>query len=113
MAFYGSAVAKYQYFPEGVAQAASVLKVAEEQANLAAENLKKLEADVATAADDQKSLLAERLEAARVQQQQTAAALMTATQKHKLATEQSAPRDTVDIVISEPIAVKVLPGEAQ
>ena len=113
IAFYGSAVAKYQYFPEGVAQAASVLKAAEEQANLAAENLKKLEADVATAADDQKSLLAERLEAARVQQQQTAAALMTATQKHKLATEQSAPRDTVDIVISEPIAVKVLPGEAQ
>lgn len=113
IAFYGSAVAKYQYFPEGVAQAASVLKAAEERANLAAENLKKLEADVATAADDQKSLLAERLEAARVQQQQTAAALMTATQKHKLATEQSAPRDTVDIVISEPIAVKVLPGEAQ
>lgn len=113
IAFYGSAVAKYQYFPEGVAQAASVLKAAEEQASLAAENLKKLEADVATAADDQKSLLAERLEAARVQQQQTAAALMAATQKHKLATEQSAPRDTVDIVISEPIAVKVLPGEAQ
>ncbi len=113
IAFYGSAVAKYQYFPEGVAQAASVLKAAEEQASLAAENLKKLEADVATAADDQKSLLAERLEAARVQHQQTAAALMAATQKHKLATEQSAPRDTVDIVISEPIAVKVLPGEAQ
>ena len=113
IAFYGSAVAKYQYNPAAVQQTEQAVKKAEAEAKLAMDEVQMLEAEAGNAPEDQRAAVGQRLEAAKVRQQNTAAAVTAAVQKHKAAVELAAPRDTVDIIVTEPIAVKVVAGEAK
>ena len=89
------------------------MKKAEAEAKLAMDEVQMLEAEAGNAPEDQRAAVGQRLEAAKVRQQNTAAAVTAAVQKHKAAVELAAPRDTVDIIVTEPIAVKVVAGEAK
>lgn len=110
IAFYGSAVAKYRHHPEAIG-VAELLKTKADQ-ELAAINaeVKKL-TDEAQAAPAEKKPEAQKVVEEAVARQKTAtAALAAATEKVKQATQTAQPRDIVDIVVSEPIAIRVKPA---
>jgi hypothetical protein len=96
IAFYGGAVAKYRYQPEAILAAESVCqKIMQE--------LTALEAETKTATGDAVAQTAARLKAAQE-------ALAAAKEQLKKATEAAQPRDIVDIIVSEPIAIRVKPA---
>ncbi len=95
LAFYGSAVAKYRHRLDDVTAAEAAVR--------------KAEADVkalAAEADQGAEGLAERKKAAE-------AALAAAQNQLQQATAVAQPRDIVDIVVSEPIAIRVKPAESK
>lgn len=95
VAFYGSAVAKYRYNPEAVIAAEFAHKLAQEEANAAAEEA----AQAAPASAERK--------------QAADAALAAATKRLQEATQQAQPQDIVDIIVSEPIAIRVKAAETK
>ncbi len=95
IAFYGSAVAKYRYNPEAVSAAEFAHQRAQQEAAAAAQ-----EVEPATPAS------AERKQAAD-------AALAAAAKRLQEATQQAQPKDIVDIIVSEPIAIRVKAGETK
>lgn len=107
IAFYGGAVAKYRHHPEAVA-------VAEEAHKKALQELMALEADVTkltaaaqAAATETKPEADKAVEAATAKQKTAAEAATAAADRLKAATAAAAPRDIVDIVVSEPIKIRV------
>jgi hypothetical protein len=99
LAFYGSAVSKYRYNPAAVPEAEAAQKKAEQEAAAAAEEAKKIAATDANAA-----------KVAAEKQKQAEAAMAAATKRMKSVTEAAAPKDTVDIVVSEPIRISIKPA---
>jgi hypothetical protein len=95
IAFYGSAVAKYRHRLDDVTAAEDAVRKAEA-------DLKAIAAEAAQAAEG----VAERQKAAE-------AALAAAKERLKQATAVAQPRDIVDIVVSEPIAIRVKPAESK
>lgn len=85
IAFYGSAVAKYRYNPEAVTAAEFAHKRAQQQA--------------AEASTDSK--------------QAAEAAVAAAAKRLADAKRQSQPKDIVDIIVSEPIAIRIKPAETK
>ncbi|MCA9222821.1 MAG: serine protease, partial [Planctomycetales bacterium] len=92
IAFYGSAVAKYRYNPEAVIAAQFAQKLAQQEVAAATEATGPASADRKEAAD---------------------AALATATKQLEEATKQAQPKDIVDIIVSEPIAIRVNAAETK
>ena len=92
IAFYGSAVAKYRYNPEAVVAAQFAQKQAQQEAAAAAEEAAPESAERKKAAD---------------------AALAAATKRLEEATKQAQPKDIVDIIVSEPIAIRVKAAETK
>lgn len=114
IAFYGGAVAKYRYCPEAIPVAEALARQAEKDALALAEELKKLESDAASAKGaETKASLDAAIAAIKTQQQAATAAVAAATEQVKQATQKAQPRDIVDIVVSEPIAIHVKPAEAK
>ncbi|MBI3866672.1 MAG: serine protease [Planctomycetia bacterium] len=111
IAFYGGAVAKYRHQPEVVAVVEVARKKAEQELAAADADLKKLTeaAQAASAADKAEADKAAGVAAAK--QKAAAAALAAAVERVKQATAAAAPRDIVDIVVSEPISIRVKPAE--
>jgi hypothetical protein len=105
VSFYGGAVAKYQYNPDAVHFTQSEHDRAVEAAKQSADELQRLMAQADTAA--------ETLEAAKMQSQAAEAAVTAAAAKVASATATAAPQDTVDIVVTEPITIRVLPAESK
>lgn len=105
VAFYGGAVAKYQYNPDAVHFSQVQHDQAVEAAKASAAELQRLMAQADTAA--------ETLEAAKTQHQAAEAAVTAAAAKVASATATAAPQDTVDIVVTEPITIRVLPAESK
>ncbi|MDA1053825.1 MAG: serine protease [Planctomycetota bacterium] len=95
IAFYGSAVAKYRYNPEAVTAAEFAHKRAQQEAAEAAQEVEK---SVPAAAE---------------RKQAAEAALVAAAKRLQEATAQAQPKDIVDIIISEPIAIRVKPAETK
>jgi hypothetical protein len=96
LAFYGSAVSKYRYNPAAVPLAEAEQKKAEQLA--------------ATAAAEARKIAATNAEAAKTaaEKQKQADALMAQATKHmKSASAAAEPKDTVDIIVSEPIRISV------
>jgi hypothetical protein len=113
IAFYGPAVAKYQYNLDAVTKAnAEHAKALTEAAAIAAE-LQTRTAEVAAAAPEQKATAEQTLAAVTSKKQAVVASVAAADAKLKAATAKAAPQDTVDIVISEPIAIRVIPAESK
>ena len=97
IAFYGGAVAKYRHNPEAVPLAEAVVKKATTDVTTIEAELKKTTDDAKAAAE-----VTARLNAAK-------AALTAANEQLKQATANAQPRDIVDIVVSEPITIRVKP----
>lgn len=113
IAFYGSAVAKYRHRIADVAIADEVRRKAEEE-------LKAVEAEIRNATDEANSVAADQkltanlaVQALTERHQLLSAALTAAQEQLKKATEVAQPKDIVDIVVSEPIAIHVQPAEAK
>lgn len=96
LAFYSLGITKYRYNPAAVPLAEAEQKKAEQLLANAAAEAKKLAATDANAA----KLAAEK-------QKQAEAAMTAASKRMKSLTETAAPKDTVDIIISEPIRISV------
>ena len=111
IAFYGGAVAKYRHQPEAIALAEVVHKKAvQELAAIEAEVKQRTEA-AKVAATEAKAEADKAVEAATAKQKAAASAVTAAAEKVKQATAAAQPRDIVDIVVSEPIKIRVNPAE--
>ena len=89
---------KYRYNPNAVTAAETVHKAAEELVAAATTELQNRTDEATAAASDNKAAA----DAAVAE-----AALAAAAAKLKTVTDKAAPKDTADIVLSEPIAIKV------
>lgn len=107
IAFYGSAVAKYRYNPEAVKAAEVAHKSAEEAVASATAELEQRTNEAAAAASETKAVADAAVAEATTKKQAADAALTAAAAKLKAATDQATPRDTADIILSEPIAIRV------
>jgi len=108
IAFYGSAVAKYRYNPLAISLVEKELKTAQEQQQKAIELVMQKTQAVASAAVEQKAAADAELADA-IKKKQEADALVTAAQeKLKRTNEQASPRDTAEIIITEPVSIRVL-----
>jgi hypothetical protein len=65
----------------------------------------------ASAAAESKSAADQRVAELTSQKQTADAAVAAAAAKLKSVTEQSAPRDTAEIVVSEPVTIRILPKD--
>lgn len=111
IAFYGGAVAKYRYNVDAIAVAEASLQELEQRLADATSQGKQLEQQLAAAAADaQASLQADAAALMKLQQQLTGQ-VEAARKQVQQATEQAKPKDIVDIVVSEPITIRVLPAE--
>lgn len=111
VALYGGAVAKYRHNPDQVPVAETALtKAKAEVAAIEAEVTKATEAAKAAPAD--KKPEADKLVADLTAKLTTAKAAATAAENHaKAMTAAAQPRDIVDIVVSEPITIRVKPKQ--
>ncbi len=107
IAFYGSAVVKYRYNPEAVTVAEAAHQKTVEEAAVAAAEVQRLTDEAASASSDKKAEADAAVADATVRKQTADAAVTVAAGKLKGATDLAAPKDTADIVLSEPIAIKV------
>jgi len=105
--FYGSAVAKYRYNPDAVPLAEAVQKKATEEGAVAAADVQRLTEEAAAAASEKKVEADQAVTDATARKQAADAAVTAADAKLKAVTDLAAPKDTVDIVLSEPVAIKV------
>ena len=111
LALYSGYVVKYRNNPGSVLLAEAAQKTAEQEAATAAAEAKKL-ADAVTAAPAEKRADAELAAKAAAEKLKIADAAKTAAvAKTKSVTADAAPKDIADILVSEPIRVRVLPVE--
>jgi len=113
IAFYGSAVAKYRHHPEAVTAAEEAKRQAEQAVAGIEAEAKKLADEAQAAPVEKKDEAGKAVEAVAARQKAAAAALAAATEELKKATAVAQPKDIVDIVVSEPIAIRVKPAETK
>lgn len=111
IAFYGSAVAKYQYYPEAVEIAEIVVKQRQEEVAQLTEESKNLAETAKAAMDEQKAEIEKTAQAVAQKLKQAEAAVKAAQAQLTAATNRAKPKDIVDIVVSNPISIRVLPAE--
>jgi len=109
IAFYGVAVPKYRYNPQAVVKAESESKTAVEQAAAAADELKKQMELAASLPVEKKSEADQKIAELTAKKQAADTAVTASAAKLKATTDAATPRDTAEIVISEPIHIRVLP----
>jgi len=113
IAFYGSAVAKYRYNPEAVAAAQFAHQRAQQEAAEVTKEAERLAQGAATAAEDQKAEAEKAVQAFAEKKKAADAALAAAAKRVQEATTQAQPKDIVDIIVSEPIAIRVKAAETK
>jgi hypothetical protein len=101
LAYLGYAVAKYRHQPEAI-ETARLLQ-------------QKVEQEIATLAEEarQKAGDAAALEAIGIRQKAAMAALTAAMNQVKQATDRAQPQDIVDLLVTEPVILRVLPTETK
>lgn len=107
IAFYGGAVAKYRHRPDLIAVAELVHKKATDELTALDAELKKLTEAAKAAATDTKPEADKAVEAATAKHKAATAAVAAAAEKVKATTAAAQPNDIVDIVVSEPIKIRV------
>ncbi len=107
VAFYGPAVTKYRYNPDAVRIAEREQKKVEEEALAAAEAATKLAEEAKIAAPEKKAEIENAAKAAAEKSKTMDVAKADAAKRMKAATATAEPKDTVDIVVSEPIQIVV------
>ena len=113
ISFYGSAVAKYRRHLEAVAAAQAELQKAESERAALDVEAARLAEESKSAPADQKIRADQLSEAAAAKQKAAAAAVAAAAERLKKASDVAAPTDLVDIVVSEPLTIRVLPVETK
>ncbi len=113
IALYGSAVAKYRFDPQAVLFAELAHQRAAAEAAQAAERAQQLAADASSATPEQEADLRQEAAAARQQKAAADAALAAAKKQLEAAEKQAQPRDIVDIIVSQPISIRVKPAESK
>ncbi len=109
-AFFGSAVAKYRHHPEAIGVAELLKQKAEQDVMAVDAEVKKLTEEAAAAPAEKKTDAQKAVDAAVARQKAATAAVAAAAEKVKQATQTAQPRDIVDIIVSEPIAIRVKPA---
>ncbi len=107
IAFYGGAVAKYRHQPEAIVAAEETHKKAVQELMAIEAEVKKLTEAAKAAATEAKPEADKAVEAASAKQKVATATVAAAAEKVKQATAAAQPRDIVDIVVSEPIKIRV------
>jgi hypothetical protein len=113
IAFYGGAVAKYQHNPTGVDKATEALAIAQTALDKSKAELANLKKSIAEATAETKPKLEETLNVYVEKEKRDAGRVKTATARVKTATSAAKAKDIVDIVVSEPIRIRVHPREAK
>ncbi len=111
IAFYGSAVAKYRYNPKGVIDADVAHQQAQQEAAKIEQEIKRLTAEANSASADQKAAAQLALKTAMTKKATAATAVTAAANKLAAAKRQAQPKDIVDIIVAEPIAIRIKPAE--
>jgi len=111
LAFYGRAVAKYKYNEAAVILAQAARDKAQAEARKAAARAKELAEQARTASTAEKADAEAAAKAAIEKQKAAEKALATAESRFKAASSRSRPKDIVDIYVSEPIRIRVLPAD--
>lgn len=113
IAFYGGAVVKYQHRPDLVTAAEAAHQQAEQK-------LKELEAEVTrldelakTATEAEQANLEETRKRVAAEREAAEAALKAAADQLKKATDAARARDIAEIIVTQPIPVKILPQESK
>jgi hypothetical protein len=107
IAFYGSAVMKYRYNPKAVTEAETAHQQAVEDATAVTAEVTRLTEEAAAVTPEKKADADAAIAEATVRKQSADAAVTAAAAALKAATDAATPRDTADIVLSEPVAIKV------
>jgi hypothetical protein len=113
IAFYGSPVAKYRYNPEAVTAAEFAHERARQELAEVTKEAERLAQEAATAAADQKAEAEKAAQTLAEKKQAADAALAAAAKRVEDATKQAQPKDIVDIIVSEPIAIRIKPAETK
>lgn len=113
VAFYGGAVAKYRDNPDAIEQANSRVAKAEELVTQLAGEAKRMADQVANAEGDEKVKIEAAIQTLAARQKAAAASVAAARKAVQAATKRAAPKDIVDIIVSEPITIRVNPAETK
>jgi hypothetical protein len=113
IAFYGGAVAKYRHNLAGVVQASEELSVADAALAETQAEASKIKTRLAVATADEKASLEQTLAGLIEKEARDAARVKAGNARVQSATAISKPTDIVDIVVSEPIRIRVHPREAK
>ncbi|MBI3877650.1 MAG: PPC domain-containing protein [Verrucomicrobia bacterium] len=104
-------VAKYRHNPAAVILAEAAQKKADAETAAAAAELKKLAAEVTAAPAEKRTTVENAAKAAGEKLKSAEAAKAEAARRMKAATDAAAPKDIADIVVSEPIRIRVLAAD--
>ena len=113
IAFYGGVVTQYRYAPEAVKAAESARADAEKSVGTIERELKQLTEAVKKAPAEKKAEMDKACKAMEAKQKAAVAALNTAAEQARRVAAAAEPKGIVDIVVSEPISIRVLPAEKQ
>jgi len=113
IALYGGAVAKYRHRMDKLQQAEEAHRKAQEEVNALSEQLKQLEAQAKTATAEKQAEAEDTREKLAAQRQAAEAQLKAAAEQLKQATATAAPKDIAEIVVSEPIKIRIKPAETK
>ncbi len=111
IAFASGYVVKYRQNPAAVVLAEAAQKKAEQEAAAIAEEAKKLAAEVTAAPAEKRAAVETAAKAASEKLKSAEAAKAEATRRMKVATDAAAPKDIADIVVSEPIRIRVVAAD--
>ena len=111
IALYGGAVAKYRYNVDAVSLAESHLKDAEQELADTEAEVSRLTQQLAGVPDEMKAKLQSSLDSLTSKEKELSGRVKVAGQRLKEATAQAKPKDIVDIVVSEPIEIRVKAAE--
>lgn len=113
IAFYGSAVAKYRYNPQALTTLEFLHKQAQQEAVKVAREAQRLTQAAASAPADQKAEAQKAAQAIAQKKKAVDAAVAAVAKRIQVAKRQSQPKDIVDIIVSEPIAIRIKPAETE
>lgn len=111
LAFYGAAVAKYSYHPEAVTAAELELEAARSQLQELEARSNELAELAKTVTEEEKANVEESMKTVAEQRKQAEARVKAAEKTLQTAQNQAKPKDIVDIVVSTPCTIRVLPEE--
>ncbi|MGI9474023.1 MAG: serine protease [Rubripirellula sp.] len=113
IAFYGGAVAKYQHYPRRVEDAKQSLKRVEEELAASKAGVMQLTKQSAEASAEKRVEIQKQLLAAQAAEKLVASRVTAMSKQVKAAVAAAKSKDIVDIVVSKPIKIRVLPAEAK